>query len=111
MSSNNHCFCNLCKGKHVLTKYKVRQHERAYGLWKLNEEFEESDGPSNAKKSRLPCDNESNSSDTSDEEQPSFDLEVIESGNDTIPFASDHDETTASSEVLGLRFNFERYTF
>lgn len=29
----HHCFCNICKGKAQLTRYKIESHEKAYGPW------------------------------------------------------------------------------
>lgn len=28
-----HCFCNLCKGNSRLSRFKVKQHVKLYGLW------------------------------------------------------------------------------
>lgn len=67
----------ICARETVLTKYKVRQNERVYGFWNLNEALEASEGPLNVKKSRSTVDNESDPSDTSDqdsEKQPAFGL-------------------------------------
>lgn len=61
MSSMRHCFCIICKGNVVLSKYKTKQHEKRYGLW---DPEELSEGPSTAKKSRVGKNDFSDASDT-----------------------------------------------
>ena len=46
------CFCNFCKGNTQLTRSKIRQHEKVYGLWDANILSEAKEGPSTSKKTR-----------------------------------------------------------
>ena len=59
---NHLCFCNFCKGNVQLTRHRIRQHVKIYGLLDARKS---SEGPSTLKKSRV------SSSSESDNEQDS----------------------------------------
>lgn len=89
---DRHCFCNLCKGKVQLTKYKVSQHVRIYGLWNVKEAIE---GPSIAKKSR--ANNDSDSSGKSDYETKSKEALPLEQTS----VVEDHEDYSVMSQQDG----------
>ena len=38
--SSRLCFCNVCKGKNSLTRYKIKQHLKIYGSWSAQKSLE-----------------------------------------------------------------------
>lgn len=51
-------FCNFCKGNVQLTRHRIKQHVKIYGLWDVEKS---KGGPSTPKKSRVSSSSESDS--------------------------------------------------
>ena len=112
MPSHHHCFCNFCKGSAQLSRFKIKQHEKFYGLWDPKEGI---NGPSAAKQSRISSEDFSSDSSESDNEQEAHfamkDTLVEEDfddcpsnyhsdGTDMVPKLSSVRDSPASPEVM-----------
>jgi len=100
MASKRHCFCSVCKGNMVLSRYKIKKHEELYGFWNPDE----GDGPSTPKKSKL----EQTNTPTVDSEEHSSDEDVKCYGHSSSQSENEYnvsilcdepEDTSASIEV------------
>ena len=111
--SSRPCFCTLCQGAELQSKYKIKQHTKLYGLWYAKKSIE---GPSTAKKSKID-ESVSISSDSSGSDKDECDTKdrpcLLEEhsdhgpddycyDNDLVLLASNQDKST-SAEVRVAR--------
>lgn len=78
--SKRHCLCKFCQGKCKLTRSKIQQHVKIYGLWNTESNDDKLDVAS--KRLRADDDTSSSSSDSSSNDEFDQGLPLVESIED-----------------------------